>query len=109
MRLTWWKFAGFTALFAALCLPVTAWGVSCTTESQMTAVQRNVYEQAARALGSAIQAGNVAAVRAKTIASVAAHFDSLTASIEQVSPEIQKAGLTVDALYGLEATDIKPD
>src|SRR5690242_10875263 len=107
MRLMW-KFAVMAALSAAVSLPVAAWGVSCTTESQMTPAQRNVYEQAARSLGAEIQAGNVAGVRGQTIAPVAAHFDSLAASIQQVSPEIQKAGLTVDALYGLKATDLKP-
>lgn len=74
----------------------------------MTPIQRSAYEQASRSLGSQIAAGHVAAVRANTIASVAAQFGPITSTIEQVSPLIQKATLTVDDLYNLNATDLKP-
>ncbi|MFZ0661564.1 MAG: hypothetical protein WAM66_02640 [Acidobacteriaceae bacterium] len=73
----------------------------------MTQAERGVFEQAARALGSQIQSGNITAVRADTVAAVAAHFDPLSATIEQVAPEIRQASLTVDTLYSLKATDIK--
>ncbi|MGB7191713.1 MAG: hypothetical protein WBD10_16370 [Acidobacteriaceae bacterium] len=73
----------------------------------MTQAERTVYEQAARGLGSEIQAGNAAAVRANTVAAVAAKFDPLAASIAQAVPEIQKATLTVDTLYNLKATDLQ--
>jgi len=88
-------------------LPCGAWAVSCTTQSQMTPAQRNLYEQTARSIGTQIQAGNVAAVRANTITEVAAKFDSLAASIQQVAPQIQRATLTVDDLYNLNAVDLK--
>lgn len=92
---------------AALCLPAGAWGVSCTTQSEMTQAQRSVFEQAAQRLGKQIQAGNVAAVRGSTIAAVAGRFGPISGTIEQVAPQIQKASLTVNALYGLKATDIQ--
>lgn len=107
MRLLWLKFALPAALFAAY-LPGMAWAVSCTTQSEMTQAQRNLYEQAARTIGKEIQAGNAAAVRGNTIASVAANFAPLAASIQQVAPEIKNAGLTVNVVYELKATDIKP-
>src|SRR6185437_6475766 len=107
MRLRWLSFVVFAGSLAGAGVPV-AWGVSCTTQSQMTQAERAVYEQAVRRVGSEIQAGNVAAVRADTIASVAAKFDPLAASMAQVAPEIQKATLTVDALYSLKATDLQP-
>jgi hypothetical protein len=106
MRLRWLSFVVFTGLLPGLCVPA-AWGVSCTTQSQMTQAERAVFEQAARRVGSEIQAGNVAAVRADTITSVAAKFDPLAASIAQVAPEIQKATLTVETLYSLKATDLQ--
>jgi len=84
-----------------------AHAVSCTTESEMTEAQRHVFEETARSIGTFIQAGNVAAVRNDTIAEVAAKFDPLAASIQQVAPDIQKAALTVDALYNLNASDLK--
>ena len=102
MRLSWLSFA----VCAALCLPAGAWAVSCTTQSQMTQADRAMYEQVARTLGQQIQAGNVAAVRGNTIAAVAARFGPIAATIERTAPEIQKATLTVHALYGLKATDV---
>ena len=102
MRLSWLSFA----VCAALCLPAGAWAVSCTTQSQMTQADRAMYEQVARTLGQQIQAGNVAAVRGNTIAAVAVRFGPIAATIERTAPEIQKATLTVHALYGLKATDV---
>ncbi len=87
-------------------LPV-AHAVSCTTESGMAQAQRHVFEQTARSIGAFIQAGNVAGVRNDTIAEIAAKFDPLAASIQQVAPQIEKATLTVDALYNLDAGDLK--
>lgn len=107
MRLRCLDFALPVGLLAAFCGSVPAWAVSCTTQSQMAQAERGVLEQAARSLGSQIQAGNVAAVRANTIASIAAHFDPLAATMEQAAPEIKQASLTVDALYSLKATDIQ--
>lgn len=106
MRLRCLDFVLPVGLLAGFCVTVPAWSVSCTTQSQMTATERGVFEQAARSLGAQIQAGNVAAVKADTTASVAAHFEPLAGTIEQVAPEIKQATLTVEALYGLNATDI---
>lgn len=65
-----------------------------------------MYEKAARSLATDIQMANVEAVRADTIPSVAAKFDSLAATIQQVAPQIQKASITVNALYNLNAQDL---
>jgi hypothetical protein len=90
-----------------LAVAVPAAGVNCTTQAQMTAAQRNVLRLAAMALASNIQTGNTAAVRAQTIATVAAQFDGIANSIGTVSPAIDHAMLTVDELYLLNATDLK--
>lgn len=98
----------FAVLIALACLcAIPAHAVSCTTQSEMTPAQRNVYEQASRTLASEIAAGNTAAVRAATIPSVAAHFDPIAATIGHASSLIAKATLTVDHLYNLNATDLK--
>jgi hypothetical protein len=107
MRMRCWSFAVLLAATAALMGPLTVRAETCTTESQMTQAQRVIYEQAARSLGAQILAGNTAAVRANTVAAVAAQFDSIAGSIEQVSPLIAKATLTVNALYNLNAQDLK--
>ena len=67
---------------------------------------RAIYEQAARSIGANIQAANVSAVRNDTIPAVAAQFDSIAATIQQATPQIKSATLTVDALYNLNATDL---
>lgn len=73
----------------------------------MTAAERDPLVQAARTLGSQIQAGNTAAVRQSTVAQVAAQFDPVAASIQGIAPQIQAATLTVNAVYSLKATDLK--
>lgn len=92
-----------TVLFTAS----AAWGVSCATQSQMTAAQRTAFEQAARDIALHVQSGNVQAVQAETIASVAAHFGGIQSTIERIAPEIKGAAITVDDLYALDASDLK--
>jgi hypothetical protein len=90
-----------------LSLTVPAYGVSCITQSQMTAEQRGSLQLASMTLASHVQTGDTAAVRAQTLATVAAQFDGIANSIEGVEPPIQHATLTVNELYLLDATDLK--
>lgn len=106
MRLRPLDIAALSALSVALFCPQGAHAVSCTMQGQMSPADRNIYEQAARSLGSGILAGNIAAVRAGTIAPVAAQFDPIASTIQRISPQIQKATLTVESLYNLNAKDL---
>ena len=106
MRLPSLRFSSFFAAAAALFWPIAAQAVTCTMQGQMTPANRALYEQAARTLGTDMQTANIAAVQAGTVASVAAQFGALANTIQQVSPQIQKATLTVDGLYDLNATDL---
>jgi hypothetical protein len=95
-------------LLMATVLPAgMAGAVTCTTQSQMTDAQRASYAQAIRNLNSQIQAGNVAGVKAGTIASVAAQFDPIARTIQSVTPDLQGASLTIQSIYSLHATDLK--
>ncbi|HMD22107.1 MAG TPA: hypothetical protein VKH40_17410, partial [Alloacidobacterium sp.] len=94
-------------LLAALLTGQTAIAVTCTTQSQMTDAQRAVYVQAVQGLAAQIQSGNVSAVKANTIASVAAQFDSIANTIQSVSPIILGSVLTTQSIYSLHATDLK--
>lgn len=97
----------FAALVALLCAcPLAAHAISCTTQSEMTPAQRSNYEQASRTLAREIASGNTAEVRAATISSVAAHFDEIASTISRTSSLIQKATLTTENLYNLNATDL---
>jgi hypothetical protein len=90
-----------------LVLALPAFGVSCTTQSQMTAAQRSALQNAATAVAGNVQAANTAAVKAQTIAAVAVQFDGISTSIAAVSPPIRNAKLTVEELYLLDAADLK--
>ena len=99
--------AALLVVAGALSSSLAARAVSCVTESQMPPAERDALVQAARALGGQIQTANTAAVRQATIASVAAQFDPVAASIQSIAPQIQAATLTVNAVYVLKASDLK--
>ncbi|MGC2636255.1 MAG: hypothetical protein WA294_03685 [Acidobacteriaceae bacterium] len=90
-----------------LSLGLPAFGVNCMTQSEMTGAQRKKLEQTALSLAGHVQAGDTAAVKAETIAAVAAQFDGIANSIETVSTPMKQATLTVDQLYLLDARDFK--
>ncbi len=102
-----WPWAGFLAAALPLGMALPAFGISCTTQSQMAAAQRTVLAQSAQMLAANVESGNPAAVQAQTITAVASQFGGIANSIQQVSTSIQHATLTVDDLYLLDATDLK--
>ena len=81
--------------------------VSCTTQAQMTEAERTTLVQSGHNLASAVQSGNASAVQALTIAKVKAQFDPIANTIEQTAPLLTGATITIDALYGLDASDLK--
>jgi hypothetical protein len=85
----------------------SALAVSCISQSHMAAAERDKYVSAARAIAADAQKGDVAAVKATTLGSVAADFDGIAASIQALSPLIRTATLTVDSVYALDASDLK--
>jgi hypothetical protein len=90
-----------------LALAAPAFAVTCTTQSQMGASDRSTLQQAAMNLAGRVQAGDAATVKTQTLAAVAAQFDGIASSIAGVQPALQHATLTTDALYALDATDLK--
>jgi hypothetical protein len=90
-----------------LMAPIRMLAVSCTTQAQMTEAERAALMQSANNLAIAVQSGNASAVQALTIAKVKAQFDPIANTIEQTSPLLAGATITIDALYGLDASDLK--
>ncbi len=88
--------------FGAL-LP-NAFGASCTTQSQMTAIQRDSLINAARGMATQIQNGDTQGLRSNTIPSVAANFSEIMDSVTRLRPLVQQATFTVDTLYILDAS-----
>jgi hypothetical protein len=100
------RFAFVIALLT-LWAPSRIFAVSCTTQAQMAEADRAALVQAGKTLAAAVQSGNVAAVQALTIPKVKAQFDSIASTIEQTAPRMTGATVTIDALYGLDASDLK--
>src|ERR1700678_1350035 len=100
------RFALVVSLFTLLA-PGRIFAVSCTTQAQMAEADRATLVQAAKTLAAAVQSGNAAAVQALTIPKVKAQFDSIASTIEQTAPLLAGATVTIDALYGLDASDLK--
>ena len=90
-----------------LMAPIRMLAVSCTTQAQMTEAERAALMQSAHNLAAAVQSGNASAVQALTIAKVKSQFDPIANTIEQTSPLLAGATITIDALYGLDASDLK--
>ena len=84
-----------------------ALGVSCTTQSQMAPADLNSLISSSKALMAQIQAADVAGVKAITISSIAAQFDSIAAEIQAAAPSTQQATVTIQNLYLLNAADLK--
>ncbi len=91
-----------------LLAPGRIFAVSCKTQAQMTEPDRAALVQAATTLASDIQSGNPAAVKASTIPNVAAQFDGIANTIVQTPRCMTGATITIDALYSLDASDLKP-
>lgn len=99
--------AGWLTAILPLLFATAAYGLNCTTQSQMDGTQRDSLRLAAMALAGNVQTGNASGVRAQTISSVSAQFDGIAASIQGVTGDIQHATLAVEQLYLLDAADLK--
>ncbi len=73
----------------------------------MTEAERTALVQSAHNLASAVQSGNASAVQALTIDKVKTQFDPIANTIVQTAPLLAGATITIDALYGLDASDLK--
>lgn len=90
-------------------LPLTAYGDSCKTQSQMTPAERDTLSNAARGLMTEVQNGDVQGLQAATIPAVAADFSGIAASVESLKPLVRQATITVDSLFMLDASTAPAD
>src|SRR6201996_106161 len=95
----------------ATCLLVVAlpaFGVSCKTQGTMTEAERAPIVQAARQIALDVQNGRTEDLKGATVPEVAANFTSIEQSAAALAPLMTGSTITVDAVYGLDATDAKP-
>lgn len=90
-------------LSAGVCAPV-ALGANCTTQAQMSPVERNAIVDASRSMMLQVQNGNVDGLKTATLPSVAADFAGIAASVQSLAPQVQQAFVTVDSVYDLDAS-----
>jgi hypothetical protein len=91
-------------LVCAVVLAQAAHATSCTTQSQMTQTQRDVFSRTADTILSDVQTGNVENIREMAAPAVAADFTGMSNSMAHLRPLVQSATITVDELYVLDAT-----
>lgn len=85
-------------------LATDANAASCATQSQMSTEQRDALSSAARSVMGHVQTGDTEAIRADTIPAVAADFAGIATSVTNLKALVERATLTVDALYLLDAS-----
>ncbi len=93
---------------ASIAVPRTAIAASCKTQSQMTTAQREGIANAARAMLSQVQSGDVQGLRASTLPAVAADFSGIENSVQTLKPVVQSAAITIDSLFALDASTETP-
>lgn len=103
-----------TSLFCLAILAVVYCGpraraASCTTQAQMPAAQRQAVADAARAILTQVQTGNLAGLRANTLPAIAADFRGIQQSVQFLEPKVGTATVTVDELYLLDASTDPPN
>jgi hypothetical protein len=92
-----------------LLISVPVYGASCLTQGQMPPAERNDLAAAARILLSRAQNGDVNGLKANTLPAVASDFGGIANSVEQLHSLIQRATVTVDDLYDLDASTEQPN
>jgi hypothetical protein len=99
------KIAAVAMLAAIAAVPAGA--QLCTTQARMTTSTRDALANAALALGTAVKAGDAAAVRTATDAQLAGEFGGIDHAIQATSGELTGDTLRVTQVYVLDASGRK--
>ncbi len=103
------KLAATVALAAVLPFSMIrlARAESCTTQSQMTAGDRDTLAQTAKDLAAKMQAGDAAGLRLLSVAEVAKDFAAISDVVAITAPKLKGGSLVVDQVYLLDASTLK--
>ncbi len=93
----------------AVAMGMAAPGVAetCTTQSAMTAAQRDALVEAAKGLATKIQVDDVAGVKALTASDLAGDFSAVQQVVGDTSAKVREGSLEVEQVYLLDATGLK--
>jgi hypothetical protein len=96
-----------TVLGAALLVAGFALAESCTTQSAMTATDRDALAAAARSLAAKVQANDVSGLRAATVPEAAKDPAAMDYLVGSTAAKIKDGTLRVEQVYLLDGTDLK--
>ena len=77
---------------------------SCLTQATMPAQERTALAAAARGMLVQVQNGDVNGLKANTLPAVAADFGGIAQTVQDLSPQVKTATITVEAVYDLDAS-----
>ncbi|MDQ2833661.1 MAG: hypothetical protein M3Y50_07940 [Acidobacteriota bacterium] len=97
---------------AALGLGLLVGGIAsaevCTTQSQMSAADRDGLAAAARSLAAKVQAGDVSGLQAATAAEYGKDFSGIGGVVGSMAAKVKGGTLAVEQVYVLDAGQMKP-
>jgi hypothetical protein len=79
----------------------------CTTQSQMTAIDRDALAAAAHGLAAKVQANDVSGLQAATAAEYAKDFSGIGVVVGSTAAKVKDGTLTVEQVYLLDGTQLK--
>jgi hypothetical protein len=94
-------------LAAGMLMAAVASAEVCTTQSQMTATDRDALAAAARGLAGKVQANDVGGLQAATAVDYAKDFSGIGAVVGSTAAKVKGGTLSVEQVYVLDATQLK--
>jgi hypothetical protein len=94
-------------LAAGVLVAAVASAEVCTTQSQMTATDRDALAAAARSLAAKVQANDVSGLQAATAAEYAKDFSGIGTVVGATAAKVKGGALAVEQVYLLDGTQLK--
>src|SRR6202048_4690664 len=110
MRLSRIRSAPLTAqifLCAVLGVPAVAYAANCTTQAEMTPMDRDALSAAGQRLAAAVINQDQATLQSALLTAVAKDWDGIREAVEQGAPAVKGGQVQLRNLYLLDATSLK--
>jgi hypothetical protein len=99
---------GIGLLAAGMMMAAVAPAEVCTTQSQMTAADRDALAGEARGLADKVQSGDVSGLQAATAREYAKDFSGIGPVVKATAAKVRGGTPVVEQVYLLDATQLKP-
>lgn len=106
MRLDLKSFAAFALLLALVAAPARLMAVSCTTQAELLAQDRDALAAAGGALARAVAAQDLATLKAALFPAVAQEWEGISALVQNAAPLVNGGQIQLRSLYVLDATSL---